>query len=89
MTETIEKVQIVPSVFKAQVESGMKRAELAAHYNLPETNIAAILKQLKLTIKKTQTPKFVIVEEVTPIVTAESSNLPEWVTNESGPESNN
>jgi hypothetical protein len=56
----------------------MKRAELAAHYNLPETNIAAILKQLKLTIKKTQAPKFVIVEE-TPIVTAESNNLPEYI----------
>jgi hypothetical protein len=88
MTETTEKVQIVPSVFKAQVESGMKRAELAAHYSLPETNIAAILKQLKLTIKKTQTPKFVIVEETAPMVTSDSSNLPEWVSEEVTSETN-
>jgi hypothetical protein len=86
MTETTERVQIVPSVFKAQVEKGMKRAELAAHYNLPETNIASILKQLGLTIKKLQVPKFVIVEE-NPIV-AESGNLPGWVSEEVTSETN-
>ena len=75
-TETKKPVQIVPSVFRAQVASGMKRAELAAYYGLPETNIASALKQLGLTIKKTQTPKFVIVNEETP--KAESDNLPEY-----------
>ena len=63
MSEQTNQVKIIPSVFKSQVESGMKRAELATYYNLPETNIASILKQLGLTIKKTQTPKFVIVDE--------------------------
>lgn len=58
-TET--KKEVIVSEFTKQVESGMKRAELASYYSLPETNIAAILKQLGLTIKKTQTPKYTLV----------------------------
>ena len=54
-TET--KKQVTATEFTEKVNAGMKRSELAEYYGLPETNIAAILKQLGLTIKKTQTPK--------------------------------
>lgn len=76
MTETTKK-EVTASVIAAQVATGMKRAELAEYYGLPETNIAAILKQLGLTIKKTQTPKYVLVDDRP---SAQSSNLPDYTT---------
>jgi hypothetical protein len=73
---TIEtKKEVTASEFAKQVEAGMKRSELAEYYGLPETNIAAILKQLGLTIKKTQTPKYVLIDDRPK---AESANLSDY-----------
>ena len=72
-TET--KKQVVATEFAKLVEAGMKKIELAEYYSLPEANIAAILKQLGLTIKKTQTPKYVLVDDRPQ---PESNNLPDY-----------
>lgn len=76
-TETKKEVKITE--FTEKVNAGMKRSELAEYYNLPEANIAAILKQLGLTIKKTQTPKYVLVDDRPK---AESDNLPDYISEE-------
>ena len=49
-TET--KKQVTATEFTEKVNAGMKRSELAEYYGLPETNIAAILKQLGLKSEK-------------------------------------
>jgi hypothetical protein len=76
-TET--KKQVTATEFTEKVNAGMKRSELAEYYGLPETNIAAILKQLGLTIKKTQTPKYVLIDDRPK---AESNNLPDYTSEE-------
>ena len=60
-----DTVKIVPSVLKEQVDNGWKRKDLATHYGLPETQMAAALKQLGLKIRKKHFPKFEIVTEDT------------------------
>lgn len=56
-------VKIKPSEFRQKVQEGAKRAELAEYYGLPESDIARVLKQLGLKIRKLHTPRFELVED--------------------------
>lgn len=56
-------VTITPSVFREQVEQGMKLDALAEHYGLPKTQMKKALQQLGLKIRKLHEPKFVFAEE--------------------------
>lgn len=66
-------VEIKKSIIEAQIESGMKKKELADHYGLPMTQMTKVLQQLGLRIKQNHHPKFVIVDD-TP-VTKESVDI--------------
>lgn len=61
--ENQEKVQISLSKLEEQINSGMKRKEIAEFYGLPESNIAKILKDNGLQIRKFHEPKYVIVDD--------------------------
>lgn len=56
-------VEIRKSVIEAQIEAGMKKKELAEHYELPMTQMTKVLQQLGLRIKQNHHPKFVIVDD--------------------------
>jgi hypothetical protein len=56
-------VKIVLSVLKEQVEQGMKRKELAKFYDLPESQMAKVLKKANLTIRKFAIDKFELVDD--------------------------
>lgn len=56
-------VEIKKSIIEAQIESGMKKKELADHYGLPMTQMTKVLQQLGLRIKQNHHPKFVIVDD--------------------------
>ena len=60
-----DKVQIVPSVLRKQVEEGWKLKPLAEHYNLPVAQMKKALKALNLTIRKFHEPKWEFAEEST------------------------
>lgn len=61
--ENQEKVQISLSKLEEQINSGMKRKEIAEFYGLPESNVAKILKDNGLQIRKFHEPKYVIVDD--------------------------
>ena len=52
-------VVINPETLKSQVESGMKRKELAQFYNIPESQMKLALHQQGLKIRKFHHPAFV------------------------------
>lgn len=61
--ENQEKVQISLSKLEKQINSGMKKKEIAEFYGLPESNVAKILKDNGLQIRKFHVPKYVIVDD--------------------------
>ena len=58
-------VEIKKSVLAQQVQEGWKRKALAEHYGLPETQMAAVLKQAGLKIRKFHAPKYQLVDDTT------------------------
>ena len=56
-------VEIKKSVLAQQVQDGWKRSALAEHYGLPETQMAAVLKQAGLKIRKFHAPKYQLVDD--------------------------
>ena len=55
--------QIRASVLAQQVDEGWKRKALAEHYGLPETQMAQLLKDAGLTIRKFHAPKYQLIED--------------------------
>lgn len=56
-------VEIKKSILTQQVQDGWKRSALAEHYGLPETQMAAVLKQAGLKIRKFHAPKYQLVDD--------------------------
>lgn len=56
-------VEIKKSVLTEQVNSGWKRKALAEHYGLPETQMAQVLKDAGLQIRKFHAPKYQLVDD--------------------------
>ena len=67
MNITILKKMAVPikkSILSTQVEEGMKKAELAAHYELPVAQMTKVLKAAGLKIRKFHAPKFELEDDM-------------------------
>ena len=58
-------VPIKKSILSAQVEGGMKKAALAAYYELPVAQITKVLKDAGLTIRKFHAPKYELEDDMT------------------------
>ena len=56
-------VEIKLSVLTEQVNEGWKRATLAEHYGLPETQMAQVLRNAGLKIRKFHAPKYQLVDD--------------------------
>ena len=56
-------VEIKKSILTQQVEEGWKRKALAEHYGLPETQMAQVLKDAGLKIRKFHAPKYQLVDD--------------------------
>lgn len=66
-------VQILKSDLKALIDAGKKADEIAAHYGIPLGTARKALKEAGLKIKRTQRPRFMLVDEK---VGAESHTSP-------------
>ena len=58
-------VEIKKSILTQQVEEGWKRAALAEHYGLPEAQMAQVLRDAGLRIRKFHAPKYQLVDDTT------------------------
>ena len=56
-------VEIKKSILVQQVQDGWKRKALAEHYGLPEAQMAQILRDAGLKIRKFQAPKYQLVDD--------------------------
>ena len=56
-------VEIKKSILTQQVEEGWKRKALAEHYELPETQMAQVLKDVGLKIRKFHAPKYQLIDD--------------------------
>ena len=65
-------VEIKKSILTQQVEEGWKRKALAEHYGLPETQMAQVLKNAGLKIRKFHAPKYQLVDDTTEEVNDEA-----------------
>ena len=61
-------VEIKKSVLSQQVQEGWKRKALAEHYGLPETQMAQVLKDAGLQIRKFHAPKYQLVDDTIEVV---------------------
>ena len=55
--------EIKKSVLAQQVQDGWKRKALAEHYGLPETQMAQVLRDAGLQIRKFHAPKYQFVDD--------------------------
>ena len=65
----METKQISATEFTKDVNAGMTRKELMTKYSLTIANTNAVAKQLKLEIKRDTKPKFMLIDDITPVVT--------------------
>ena len=56
-------VEIKKSVLVQQVQDGWKRKALAEHYGLPEAQMAQVLRNAGLQIRKFHAPKYQLVDD--------------------------
>ena len=56
-------VEIKKSILVQQVQDGWKRKALAEHYGLPETQMAQVLRNAGLKIRKFHAPKYQLVDD--------------------------
>ena len=61
-------VEITKSDLSQKVQDGWKRKQLAEHYGLPETQMAQLLRDAGLQIRKFHAPKYVLVDDVSEAV---------------------
>jgi transposase len=61
----MSQTQVTRSAFREAVSQGMTKKELSTHFNIPAGIITTWAKELelKITIKRTTTPKYVLVDE--------------------------
>ena len=57
------EVEIKKSVLAQQVQEGWKRKALAEHYGLPEAQMAQVLRDAGLQIRKFHAPKYQLVDD--------------------------
>ena len=58
-------VEIKKSILAQQVQDGWKRKALAEHYGLPEAQMAQVLRDARLQIRKFHAPKYQLVDDTT------------------------
>ena len=56
-------VEIKKSILAQQVQDGWKRKALAEHYGLPEAQMAQVLRDAGLQIRKFHAPKYQLVDD--------------------------
>ena len=56
-------IEIKKSILAQQVQDGWKRKALAEHYDLPETQMAQVLRNAGLKIRKFHAPKYQLVDD--------------------------
>ena len=56
-------IEIKKSILAQQVQDGWKRKALAEHYGLPETQMAQVLRNAGLKIRKFHAPKYQLVDD--------------------------
>lgn len=61
-------IEIKKSVLTQQVQDGWKRKALAEHYGLPETQMAQVLRNAGLQIRKFHAPKYQLVDDTIEVV---------------------
>ena len=61
-------VEIKKSILAQQVENGWKRKALAEHYGLPEAQMAQVLRDAGLQIRKFHAPKYQLVDDTIEVV---------------------
>ena len=61
-------VEIKKSILAQQVQDGWKRKALAEHYGLPETQMAQVLRNAGLQIRKFHAPKYQLVDDTIEVV---------------------
>lgn len=66
-------VEIKKSVLTQQVQDGWKRKALAEHYEIPEMQMAQVLRQAGLKIRKFHAPKYLFVDD-----TVSTENVAEY-----------
>ena len=54
-------IEINVEVLKEQINSGMKKDQLAAHYGLPVLQMTKVLQQAGLRIRKFKRPQFILI----------------------------
>ena len=57
-------IEIKKSILAQQVQDGWKRKALAEHYGLPETQMAQVLRDAGLQIRKFHAPKFELEDDM-------------------------
>lgn len=67
-------VEIKKSILAQQVEDGWKRKALADHYGLPETQMAQVLRDAGLQIRKFHAPKYQLVDDTDSSESVEITN---------------
>ena len=67
-------IEIKKSVLAQQVEEGWKRKALAEHYGLPETQMAQVLRDAGLQIRKFHAPKYQLVDDTNSEESVEITN---------------
>ena len=61
-------VEIKKSILVQQVQDGWKRKALAEHYGLPEAQMAQVLRDAGLQIRKFHAPKYQLVDDTIEVV---------------------
>ena len=67
-------VEIKKSVLVQQVQDGWKRKALAEHYGLPEAQMAQVLRDAGLQIRKFHAPKYQLVDDTDSSESVEVTN---------------
>ena len=67
-------VEIKKSILAQQIQDGWKRKALAEHYGLPEAQMAQVLRDAGLQIRKFHAPKYQLVDDTDPEESVEVTN---------------
>lgn len=66
----MERIKITKAGIEADLESGLKRKEIAEKYGVPQTHVTKLINKLGLTGKRASNFRFEIVEEAPEAVVA-------------------
>lgn len=65
----MEKIKITKAGIEADLESGLKRKEIAEKYGVPQGHVTKLINKLGLTGRRASNFRFEIVEEAPEVVT--------------------